>query len=232
MIDPVPVGYIELNQAVPRRADDISDREYQERMQQFREQMRRVRSLFQKGNEQSQNESEIEPANLNPDPASLFWAKREFAINDLYAALCDGSLLAMVRDPVSGEMFKLTTSDWRGAAFWRYIIIGGRVHAAACEDIERHDGRRVLIEEVAFDLWLKKQVRCRPQPAEEACGKWLEGLMRTSPERRPKPKAKLRDEAVRKFGVPGRKFDRIWDDKRKITGANWGDPGAPTKQPQ
>ena len=56
--------------------------------------------------------------------------------------------------------------------------------------------------------------------------------MRTSPERRPKPKAKLRDEAIRKFGVPGRKFDRIWDDKRKITGANWGDPGAPTKQPQ
>ena len=54
MIDPVPVGYIELNQAVLRRAADISDREYQERMH---EQMRRFRSLVQKGNEQSQNEA-------------------------------------------------------------------------------------------------------------------------------------------------------------------------------
>ena len=95
MIDPVPVGYIELNQAVLRRAADISDREYQERMH---EQMRRFRSLVQKGNEQSQNEAEIEHENHNTDPATLLWGKRELAINDLYAALSDGSLLALVRD--------------------------------------------------------------------------------------------------------------------------------------
>jgi len=53
--------------------------------------------------------------------------------------------------------------------------------------------------------------------------------MRESPARRPKPKSELRDEAVRRFGVSGRKFDRIWDDKRKLTGANWGEPGAPPK---
>ena len=36
MIDPVPVGYIELNDAMLRRAADISDLEYQERVPQFR----------------------------------------------------------------------------------------------------------------------------------------------------------------------------------------------------
>ena len=218
MIDPVPVGYIELNQAALRRAADISDREYQEN---------RFRSLVQKGNEQSQNEAEIEPENLNPDPAPLLWGKRELAINDLYAALCHGSLLAVVGDTVSGEMFKLTASDWRGAAFWRDIIVSGIVRSSACEEIERHDERRVLLKADEFDVWLKKLERCQPQPTEEACGRWLEGLMRASPERRPKPKTKLRDEAKRKFSVSGRKFDRIWDDKRKITGANWGEPGAP-----
>ena len=50
MIDPVPVGYISLDQAVPRRAADISDREYQERLQHFREQMRRFKSLVRKVN--------------------------------------------------------------------------------------------------------------------------------------------------------------------------------------
>ena len=55
MIDPVPVGYISLDQAVPRRAADISDREYQERLQHFREQMRRFGSLVRKVNEQSPN---------------------------------------------------------------------------------------------------------------------------------------------------------------------------------
>jgi hypothetical protein len=34
----------------------------------------------------------------------------------------DGSLLALVRDPASGQMFQLTASDWRGAVFWRDII--------------------------------------------------------------------------------------------------------------
>ena len=131
--------------------------------------------------------------------------------------------------PTTGQMFQLTASDWRGAVFWRGIILSGVVRSSACEEIERHDGRRVLLKADEFDVWLKKLERCKPQPANEVCGKWLEGLMRESPARRPKPKSELRDEAVRRFGVSGRKFDRIWDDKRKLTGANWGEPGAPPK---
>ena len=64
--------------------------------------------------------------------------KRELAVNDLYAALSDGSLLAPVRDPASGQMFQLTASDWRGAVFWRDIIVSGVVRSPACEEIERH----------------------------------------------------------------------------------------------
>ena len=87
--------------------------------------MRRFRSLVQKGNEQSQNEAEIEHENHNTDPATLLWGKRELAINDLYAALSDGSLLALVRDPASGQMFQLTAPT--GAA----LCSGGTSSSAA-----------------------------------------------------------------------------------------------------
>ena len=135
-----------------------------------------------------------------------------------------------MRDPTSSQMFQLTTADWRGAVFWRDIIISGVVRSSAGEEIKRHDGRRVLLKAEQLDLWLTKLESFQPQPADEDCGEWLEGLMRESPTRRPKPKRELRDEAVRRFGVSGRKFDRICDDKRKVTGANWGEPGAPSKQ--
>ena len=227
MIDPVPVGYIELDQAVLGRAAGISDREYQERMRQFRAERGQL-------GQQSLDEGEMRrrqdgATDSNSDQASLSWAKREFAINDLYAALCGGGLLALVRDPTSGQMFQLTAADWRGAAFWRDIIVSGVVCSSAGEEIGCHDGRRVLLKADEFDTWLKMLKRCQPKPAEEACGQWLEGLMRGSPTRRPKPKRELRDEAVQRFNLSGRRFDRIWDDKRELTGASWGEPGAPSK---
>jgi|SoimicMinimDraft_9_1059737.scaffolds.fasta_scaffold02976_3 hypothetical protein len=230
MIDPVPVGYISLDQAVPRRAADISDREYQERLQHFREQMRRFGSLVRKVNEQSPNAAEIEPENLNPDAANLSWAKRELAIKDIYAAVCDGSLLAMVREPMSGEMFKLTTSDWRGAAFWRQIIISGVVRSAACEEIERHNGRRVLIDERTLIAWLKKMAERKLTAFDDDCQAWLEREMRANPQRTQKTKDYWCDRAVREFGVSERAFnDRIWPNAIKKTGAQWSHAGRPSK---
>jgi len=113
MIDPVPVGYIELNDAMLRRAADISDLEYQERVPQFRKYWEQVHGVTFKVDEpkqtrQPRNEVEIENQereNRNRDAARL-WRKREFAIYDLYAALCQGSLIALVREPASGQMFK------------------------------------------------------------------------------------------------------------------------------
>ncbi|MGZ9272052.1 MAG: hypothetical protein ACXW6T_23250 [Candidatus Binatia bacterium] len=227
MIDPVLVGYIELNQAVLRRAADISDREYQERMH---EQMRRFRSLVQKGNEQSQNEAEIEHENHNTDPATLLWGKRELAINDLYAALSDGSLLALVRDPASGQLFQLTASDWRGAVFWRDIIVSGVVRSPACEEIERHNGRRVLIDERTLIAWLKKMTERKLSVFDDDCRARLEREMRANPQRTQKTKDYWCDRAVREFGVSERAFNhRIWPNAIRKTGAQWSHAGRPSK---
>lgn len=72
-----------------------------------------------------------------------------------------------MRNPVSRELFRLTGTDWHSAAvFWREIIVGGIVRAAAGEEIDRHKGRRVLLEASTLDVWLKKRIqrklRCGP----------------------------------------------------------------------
>ena len=91
--------------------------------------------------------------------------KREMAIARLYAAFCCGSLITVVRDPVSGALFRLICTDWKQAAFWRDTIVGGIVRAQTREEIAPHEGRRVLMEAGAFDTWLKAQMRRRSQPA-------------------------------------------------------------------
>jgi hypothetical protein len=207
MIDPVPEGYVGLDEAVAQLAAHISHQEVSEEQKRLKKTVKQL------------------------NPAVLHWVKRELSVQKLHAALRDSALVGLVRDPVSGELFRLAATDWHSTVFWREIIVGGIVRAQGHEEIGRHDGRRVLIEASALDAWLKKLARCRPQPAEATCGAWLEEMMRASPERRPKPKAELRQEAQSEFGVSGRSFDRIWDDKLKITGANWGESGAPSKLP-
>jgi hypothetical protein len=207
MIDPVPDGYVGLDEAVAVLAADTSDREVHEH---------------------------LEPTAEELNPASLTWIKREMAIPKLYAALRDGSLIGLVRNPVSGEWFRLTGIDWHGAALWREMILGSIVRAAPTEEIARHEGRRILLRATALDAWRKKLAQSRPQaqPAEAACAAWLEAAMRASPERRPKAKREFRDEAKSKFGISARAFDRLWSNKLEITGARWSEAGAPSKLPQ
>ena len=316
MIDPLPVGYIGLDQAVLRLRDKISDLDYQQRMCRFREALhesvcegqrdedlwglisdpimrgimrgkpaegraykigetvvirekdfhllsddqksvlvevkRRDDLIYFRRKAVSATEAEAasdaSSAALNTSVAAeeiggavddqnsagrpdLLWPKREFAILDLYVALSDGSLTALVREPTSGEMFKLTTSDWCGAAFRRDIIIGGVVRAAACEEIERHNRRRVLVEEDKFAAWLRKKMERRPMVAGTDCRTWLEREMRTNPQRT-RPKDHWRTLAKRKFGISGRSFDREWAEALRNTGAQWNCPGAPSKLPK
>ncbi len=201
MIDPLPVGYVGLDEAVARLAADISDQEEQDRQPTAVEEFSRA-------------------------------AKRELAIRKLHVALRDGGLNGLVRDPVSGELFRLTGVDWHAAAFSREIIVGGCIRAQPGEEIGRHDGWRVLLEVAAFEAWLKARMQRRPQAAYKDCGAWLEAAMRASPKRKPKSKSKWQQEAMEKFGVSGRAFHRIWDDKVKNTGANCNHAGAPSKSPQ
>jgi hypothetical protein len=207
MIDPVPVDYVGLDEAVARLAADISDQEV------HREQKR--------------------PAAVEEfSRAELAWAKRELAIPMLHVALRDSALIGLVRDSDSGELFRLTGTDWHAAAFWREIIVGGCIRAQTGEEIGRHDGRRVLLQAAGFEAWLKARVQRRPQATAKDCGAWLETEMRANLNRKPKPKREWYKEAKEKFGVSRRPFDRIWDDKIKITGANWNRAGAPSKLPQ
>jgi hypothetical protein len=210
MIDPVPVGYVGLDEALAQLAADNSDQEvYEERKR-------------------------LKPAAAGElSLAELAWAKRELAITRLHIALRDGALIGFVRNPVSRELFRLTGTDWHSAAvFWREIIVGGIVRAAAGEEIERHEGRRVLLEASTLDVWLKKRMQRRPRAADNDCEAWLEAAMRASPERRPKPKDEWRKEAKEKFGLSGRAFDRLWAALLQSTGAKWGLSGAPSKLTQ
>lgn len=88
MLDPLPIGYYGLDEAMPLLAADISDQEVSE-------------------------EQRLKKPVKELNPAVLHWVKRELAIQKLYAALGGNDLIALVRDPQNGELFRLTGADWR-----------------------------------------------------------------------------------------------------------------------
>jgi hypothetical protein len=198
-------GVVDLEQAVVRLVADISDQEVDE------EQRR------QKNDTAKRSFSE------------RHWLKREMAIARLYVAFCNGRLVAVARDRVSGALFRIVGADWKEAAFWRETIVGGAVRAQLGEELALHEGRRVLLEAGAFDDWRTTQMRRRSQPAEAACREWIQAAMGETPRRGPKSKRVWREEAKTNFGVSGRAFDRIWAAALESTGANWGRHGAPPK---
>jgi hypothetical protein len=106
--------------------------------------------------------------------AALHWVKREMAIARLYAAFCDGALIALIRYSVSGALSRLIGTDWKQAAFWRETIVGGIVRAQMGEEIAPYEGRRILLDTGAFNAWLKAQQRRRSHPAQAACWEWLD----------------------------------------------------------
>jgi len=83
------LNVVDLDQAVARLAADISDHEVDE------EQQRRKKDA----------------ATLSF--SRLHWVKREMAIKRLYVAFCNGSLIAVVRDPVSGALSLRAGHLWR-----------------------------------------------------------------------------------------------------------------------
>ena len=61
--------------------------------------------------------------------------KREMAICELDAALGNSTLPSLVRDPDSGELFRLTDTDWHGLGDWRTTIISGVIRASLGEHL-------------------------------------------------------------------------------------------------
>lgn len=193
MIDPIPQGYITLPEAVSRLTAHIADAE--------------VRL------------PEIIPEQFVGAPP---WAKRELALLKLCVALRAEDLVAFVRDPAGSQMFRILPSEWMRCAFWREMIVGGQVRASVGEDIQRHDGRTLLIKTVALDNWLARERERRPQVTENDCRTWLEAKMRANPDHNPQPKHDWCREAQTKFGVSARAFERVWAEALARTGAAWG----------
>jgi hypothetical protein len=153
------------------------------------------------------------------------WRARYSARESIGAAVTLGEFELCCRDPFSGCLMKLQSSELRYAAFLDEIIRGGFIRASACESLEWAEGRRALVRQKDFDRWLRKL-----NPRKVARGlfsRWLELQMRDAPKE--KTKADYRTEATQKFGVSVRLFEQEWKDCIAKTGSNWNRAGRPRK---
>jgi hypothetical protein len=117
MIDPIPVGYVSLDEATMQLAAVICD-----------EQLRNVGRRFS---------GDYDPA--KGTPAELQWSKRELAICKLHEALRDGVLTGFVREPDKGDFFRLSGTDWHSLRRWRETIISGFIRAWPEDLLVRHE---------------------------------------------------------------------------------------------
>ena len=228
MIDAIPEGYTTLPAAVTLLAATIAEVD----VARTRPRRRQYDALgFLLPETPSNDNSDDDPFELRLHKDSLnSWEKRELAISKLQSGLNTGELEASVRIPKSGVMFTLEPADWRGAAFRDQIIRGGVIRSSACEDIERHAGRRVLISKITLKRWIEAKKRRRPAADEAKCVDWLVEAMRASPNQRIKTKREWRLEAISQFGLSGRGFERAWRYALPESGATWDHPGrAPIK---
>jgi hypothetical protein len=101
-----------------------------------------------------------------PAQAALEWKKHEAGIEELYKAFCNSELVTFVQ-LADGTWLQLVAWGWQEAAFWREMILGGKVRASAGEQFEPYAGRPVFIK--AFQSWLDRRTQSEPpeppQPA-------------------------------------------------------------------
>ena len=155
---------------------------------------------------------------------------RELAVRELYRKLIEGSITAYIQDQASGEMMRLLQEAWKPLAFWRQTLCAGVIHAAACEAMEKFNGRTVFLKRSVAEQYLASVTRRKPASMKADCRAWLEGLVRASPENRVKPKDQLRREAKVKFGVTWREFNECWKVVNQVVPeSTWRRPGAPKK---
>jgi hypothetical protein len=102
------------------------------------------------------------------------------------------------------------------------------VRASTGEEINRHNGWRVLVQKAAFDNWFASAKTPTTMAAATDCFSWLKHEMQNSPDARPRQKAKYREQAKQLFNVSGRMFDEQWTKAIEKTGAAvWGRSGRP-----
>jgi hypothetical protein len=236
MTDPVPEGYTTLPEAVRRIVADLGDHEVSHEENQRL--LSRAFGVFPRDDDDSgerppkidDHRDDIDPKILhNQREGRLAWARRRIAVHKLAEALKKGALASFVRDPVSGEMFRISTDDWHGANFFWDTIIGGVVQASSGDLIERYAGRLVLIEagqiaasSATLAQWLKDRPRRRSIVAAEDCLSWLKVEMLAHPTASPQPIPWYRDRAKKEYGLTSdREFERLLSQAKRETGVRW-----------
>ena len=238
MNDPIPTGFITLPEALQRIAVlvseahlEIAKAELQEKVQSIAAVRQSKESTDRTSSELSESEAAGAATSCGPsDQAWRHWNKRNFAVTKLLVALQTDAISAMVRDPDSSGLFRLTASDWRFEPFWEQIIRGGVIPLHASRGLAPHRQRTVLIETVRFEAWLNSETQTWAEAdKEDLCRKWLASKMRLSLTDKQKTKAQWFREANTKLSVSQRGFNRAWSAAIEDTGANWASPGAPNK---
>jgi hypothetical protein len=218
MSDAVPDGYTTLPEAVRRLAADLSDRTIS--LKQNQELLAHDLGF--------PDAKKLGTATEAMSMSYLTWAKRQLAVLKIREALRNNALVSFVRDPVSGEMFRITADDWWGATFWRDTIVGGEISAQPGELIARYASRLVLVETTAAEAWLASAKTPTTMAAANDCLSWLIKEMLASPDIRQHPKACYLDKAKKQYGVSEREFDRRWHEAIDKTGAAaWANAGRP-----
>lgn len=157
------------------------------------------------------------------------------AVERLSAAIESKELRLVTADRMSvdGDVWRLGCWDKHRATLL------GKFVAQHLHEVEREqageaplDGRWLYVEALPWRVWFESNAPRRTVAAETRCRGWLEREMRKSPDNRPRPRTEWQLDAISKFGVMGRPFDRAWAEAIKRTGANWSAPGRPTKNPR
>jgi hypothetical protein len=208
-IDPIPMNFLSVDDAVQRLAARISKRETG-----F---LSFERTCHAPG----------DPGFAGPSANALHtWNQQSIACAEFEDAFRSGETEGCyLLDGSPDRIMKFERQDWWRCAFLREILRGGFVRAGVGEPIERADGRRVLIGEKAFAKLLRTRSSSRPAAVRKDCAEWLQDLMRTGAKK--KSKAKHQAEAFQRFGISEREFRRIWRASIKKTESNWGRPGRP-----
>ncbi|MEX0953613.1 MAG: hypothetical protein WDZ83_00195 [Rhizobiaceae bacterium] len=132
----------------------------------------------------------------------------------LFEQLALGTLAATgigpekLRERIPAEYWELATVDLDGEGHYvSFVDDAGEGLWGTLKPFGEAEPRwdRILIEQAALKRIFPFS---RGKPLD--CRKWLENTMRDSPQERPKSKAKLRMEAIKRFGITRADFDRAW----------------------
>jgi hypothetical protein len=231
MEDSVPAEFITLPDALHRLEGHVSEAHLQRATNDFVDR----RTAFEQRSDAIEGRNAAAPSFI---VSSSDWplittilrysSERGFAVEKLCSALQRGALVATVRNPQTGEWFRLRQADWRFESLQDQIIRAGIIPASAARGFEPHRGRTVLLAGDVFEQWLIAETKTWSEASrEELCHRWLLGEMRAG--HKQKPKAKWLEEAKRRFHVTTREFEHPWSKAVKESGSNWGYPGAPAK---